>query len=82
MTPEEIRRREKNGRRLKISSQKKRYYSRVKTLSPEQKWEREQRILWFKLRYVFTHKEYVAYEDLPETLKAQVLHFEEFTFPL
>lgn len=78
MTPDEIRQAEKRGRKHKISSQKKRYYARTKKLTPEQRKERKDRTLWFRLHKIFTRHEYVSYDDLPEALQASVAPFPDF----
>jgi hypothetical protein len=51
---------------------------KIRELPPKEKFERAQRLLWFKLHSCFTKKEYVSYEDLPEELKSQIQPFEEF----
>lgn len=68
-------------RRIQMNRHRRERRKEIKALSPEQTFEREQRLLWHKLHKVFYHKEYIVYEDLPEELKSQVPHFEEFIFP-
>ncbi len=56
-------------------------YRQIKALSKEEKFERDQRLLWFKLHDIFMKKEYVLYDDLPEALKAHMSHFDEIIYP-
>lgn len=56
-------------------------YARIKSLSPEERKRHDQLVLWFKLKNVFTKKEYVSYEHLPEALKSQIGHFNEVVYP-
>lgn len=38
-------------------------------------------MLWHKLHAIFTRKEYVSYEDLPEALRCQIEPFGEVIYP-
>jgi hypothetical protein len=58
-----------------------RYQASLKILTPEQKKEREQWLLWHRLHTVFTKVEYITYENLPENLRVQLHPFEEFIYP-
>jgi len=45
------------------------------------RWMKRQNYLKHRLKELFTKKEFVTYENLPEKLRKQVRPFEEFTFP-
>lgn len=53
----------------------------IREMPPKEKFEYEQKLLWWKLHTIFTKKEFVTYENLPEALRIQIEPFEEFTFP-
>jgi len=55
----------------------------IRELSPQEKFDRDQMSLWWKLHSIFTRKEYITYESLPEKLKGTITPFdEEFIFPM
>lgn len=55
----------------------------LKELSPQAMFEREQRLLWFKLNSIFTHKEFFTYDSLPEKLKEHIAPFSgELSYPM
>lgn len=74
-TPEQKKRKARNAHRRE-------WYRAIQELTPEQRHEREQRLLWHKLHSVFTRKEFVSYENLPKKLRDQVDPFPDFVFPL
>lgn len=54
----------------------------IRSLSPDERFQHDQHLLWHKLHTIFTRKEYVSYEDLPDKLKAQIADYGEFIYPL
>lgn len=68
--------------RLRRNAHRRERRCRLKALSPQEKFDREQTLLWWKLHTIFTRKEYITYESLPDRLKAEIAPFtEEFIFP-
>jgi hypothetical protein len=87
MSPEEIRAAEIRGRKSKRNAYLRRLRRsknppRPRSLQALQRnsWDAAQKRLWWQLHTLFTHTEFVSYDDLPEKLKAQVPEFEEFLF--
>ncbi len=70
-------------KRIRQNAHRRERSRQLKALSPQEKFDREQRLLWFKLNSIFTRKQYITYESLPEKLKEQIAPFdEEFVFPM
>lgn len=57
-------------------------YKKIKNMTPEEREAHDQLVLWFNLRKIFNRKEYIHYEDLPDTLREQIEPFEEFVYPI
>ena len=70
----------KAKRRRCWNTYKRTLYANIKALPPEERWERDQRLLWWKLRRTFDKREYIEYESLPEALQKQIEPFEEFLY--
>lgn len=60
----------------------KKYYKKLREQTAEEKFIYDQFMLWHKLRAIFTRKEYVYYDDLPEALKSQISPFDEVIYPV
>lgn len=59
---EQMGRDRRNKRRRETSS-------RIRSLTEQQKFDREQTALWWKLTKLLNRREFVSYEDLPDRLK-------------
>ncbi len=68
-------------RRIKRNAHRRERYRLLAALSPQEKFDREQRLLWYKLHSIFTHKEFIVHEYLPEVLRNTIAPFEDFIFP-
>lgn len=95
MTTEEIRAAEKRGRLSKDNARKRKSHRRINNTNPVNFYRykppkgvpsrkirnrTDVQIFW-ALRTIFTRKEYVNFDDLPEALKKQIKPFEEFIYP-
>lgn len=69
-------------RKSKWNKYKRKYYAKTKAMTPTERFEMKQRVLWHRLRSIFDHKEYISYASLPKALQEQIEPFEgEIMYP-
>ena len=72
----------KGLRRIEMNRHRRARGVMIRAMTPEQKWEREQTSLWWKLHSIFNRREWIIYDDLPEKLKESIAPFdEEYLYP-